>query len=69
MEIRIVALDDSFYLDEEEAESYFYPSFLQEKYLNNLKLIFQTIKKLFDCIILNLNIRRRHMLIFLYHFI
>lgn len=47
LEIRIDALDDSFYLDEEEAESYFYPTFLQGKYVNDLELIHQTAKKKF----------------------
>ena len=46
-QIRIDALDDSFYLDEEEAESYYHPAFLQEKYLNDLESIYKKAGKKF----------------------
>lgn len=36
LEIRIDALDDSFYLDEQESEEYYHPVFLQGRYIEDL---------------------------------
>lgn len=36
LEIRVDALDDSFYLDEQESEEYYHPAFLQERYIEDL---------------------------------
>ena len=33
--MRIDALDDSFYLDEQESEEYYHPVFLQERYIED----------------------------------
>ena len=37
--MRIDLLDDSFYLDEQETATYYYPDFLQEKYVEDLNVL------------------------------
>lgn len=39
LELRIDLLDDSFYLDEQESAAYYYPDFLQEKYVEDLNFL------------------------------
>lgn len=39
LELRIDLLDDSFYLDEQETATYYYPDFLQEKYVEDLNVL------------------------------
>lgn len=39
LEIRIDALDDSFYLDEQESEEYYHPVFLQDRYIKDLDFL------------------------------
>lgn len=39
LEMRIDALDDSFYLDEQESEEYYHPAFLQERYIEDLNYL------------------------------
>ena len=39
LEMRIDALDDSFYLDEKESAEYYHPAFLQERYIEDLNFL------------------------------
>lgn len=47
IEFRIDALDDSFYLDEQEAEGYYCPRFLQDKYREGLDCFDQKVTEKF----------------------
>ena len=39
LELRIDFLDDGFYLDEQESVAYYYPDFLQEKYVEDISFL------------------------------
>lgn len=47
LELRIDALDDGFYLDEQEAAGYYQPVFLQDRYLEDLNFLYQKTKENF----------------------
>lgn len=47
IELRIDALDDSFYLDEQEVAGYYYPQFLQDKYWKGLERLYQKVTEKF----------------------
>lgn len=47
IEFRIDALDDSFYLDEQEAAGYYCPRFLQDKYREGLDYFYQEVTEKF----------------------
>lgn len=44
LELRIDALDDGFYLDEQESEGYYQPVFLRDRYLKDLDFLYQKAK-------------------------
>lgn len=47
VEFYIEALDEGFYLDEQEASAYYCPSFLQDKFTDDLSYLYQKVKEKF----------------------
>lgn len=47
LSLYIQTLDDSFYLDEQETAVYYYPSFLQDKYVDDLSCLYRKAEEKF----------------------